>query len=718
MADIDINVEKIRAAILGEEVRESIASGIEGINEEVESTTAKQDNLKVIFDDLVINAGDENAEIVAARNGKGSLPIRLAENDADLANFKAETLSSLEEKANQIALDTTNNNVTTKADKVYVDEQIALKASGTPDETFSTLTTLQTAYPVGNSRNKLISANGHIYTWSGSAWTDTGILYQATGVADGGITPIKNANSLIQIIPTVKDLVISPSTIQGTSTSIIVTFKASMTLIDTNKQYMSGSADFSITVANGEYLVLTWTTGSGTLTLDKFQTVARASLVPAYNKYVLLYNANGRLYSPMTEFASFLAKSYGTNLKADNVITSNILNGAVTKDKIGFGVADLIPTKNLPTINPQAFSNVSTPIDIIFPVGHLLLDTNKENMNSSAEFTVNIPNGNYLVLTWEAGTGKLDATTVTAMPIADFVPANNKYILFYNGNGRLYSPISAYASWLNNLYYGQGNSYGNIIIVAKSGGDFDDLQAGINASTGTRENPATIWLMPGVYEGSFDARGKFVSIVGVNKQDCIIINHSGNYLTPPLYICAPCYLAKLTVIATHEDSIETDKALWKSYAVHADDNTFGTYEFFDCKFESYCMASIGNGLGQDQTLILRSCEILSHADIDSPWVNHGALYSHNDLQVTTNQKLIVDNCRIISDNGQAMYISDAGTVGSIMDVEFTNNMLYSNTLGKTNIVRKTTPVTSGKFSGASITLNAKSYGNNIAELNV
>jgi len=86
MADITTKVTAIRAAILGEEVRESIASGIESINTEVESNTAKQDNLEVVFNDLVINAGSENAEIVLARNGEVSLPVRLGKVDTTLAD--------------------------------------------------------------------------------------------------------------------------------------------------------------------------------------------------------------------------------------------------------------------------------------------------------------------------------------------------------------------------------------------------------------------------------------------------------------------------------------------------------------------------------------------------------------------------------------------------------------------------------------------------------
>jgi|GEM_PF-2955465 len=92
MADIIAKIAAIRAAIFGKDVRENIASGIESINAEVINTTTrqgtiegKQATLETTFNGLIINAGSSNAEIVAARNGEASLPVRLAKVDTQLA---------------------------------------------------------------------------------------------------------------------------------------------------------------------------------------------------------------------------------------------------------------------------------------------------------------------------------------------------------------------------------------------------------------------------------------------------------------------------------------------------------------------------------------------------------------------------------------------------------------------------------------------------------
>lgn len=73
------NVASIRAAVLGIDVRESIAVGIDTIN-------VAQTSLQTTFNGLVINAGTSNAEIVVARGGKADLNTRLGLVDAQLAD--------------------------------------------------------------------------------------------------------------------------------------------------------------------------------------------------------------------------------------------------------------------------------------------------------------------------------------------------------------------------------------------------------------------------------------------------------------------------------------------------------------------------------------------------------------------------------------------------------------------------------------------------------
>lgn len=67
MANINTELEQIRKAVYGREVRGSIANAIELINKEQISTSTAQTNLDSKFNQLIINAGNSNAEVVASR---------------------------------------------------------------------------------------------------------------------------------------------------------------------------------------------------------------------------------------------------------------------------------------------------------------------------------------------------------------------------------------------------------------------------------------------------------------------------------------------------------------------------------------------------------------------------------------------------------------------------------------------------------------------------
>lgn len=76
MANIQKYLNDILKAIYGKHVRGSIHDAIDAINKEVESTTGKQDYLDNKFTQLIINAGNSNAEIVDARVDNTTNPPR------------------------------------------------------------------------------------------------------------------------------------------------------------------------------------------------------------------------------------------------------------------------------------------------------------------------------------------------------------------------------------------------------------------------------------------------------------------------------------------------------------------------------------------------------------------------------------------------------------------------------------------------------------------
>lgn len=86
-------------------------------------------------------------------------------------------------KSSQADLDATNAVVSQKADKSYVDSLISGVGDMSPKGAYATLAELQAAYPTGADGIYLVSADNHWYYWNGSAWTDGG-PYQAMPWAD------------------------------------------------------------------------------------------------------------------------------------------------------------------------------------------------------------------------------------------------------------------------------------------------------------------------------------------------------------------------------------------------------------------------------------------------------------------------------------------------------------------------------------------------------
>lgn len=63
-----------------------------------------------------------------------------------------------------------------------IENQVQQVASGSPKGAYATLAALQAAYPTGAEGIYVVSADGHWYYWSGSAWTDGGVYQSAVGV--------------------------------------------------------------------------------------------------------------------------------------------------------------------------------------------------------------------------------------------------------------------------------------------------------------------------------------------------------------------------------------------------------------------------------------------------------------------------------------------------------------------------------------------------------
>ncbi len=128
--------DKIRRAIFGGEVRDSIADGIEVVEQ-----------LREDYDNQVINAGNSNAEIVDARGGQTKLKDRLDNFDEQLDK-------------NVYEMQTNRNSIvqlSTKVDSVV---------SGIPKGVYDTVEALKASFPTGSQGIYLVNNVGCWYYWN------------------------------------------------------------------------------------------------------------------------------------------------------------------------------------------------------------------------------------------------------------------------------------------------------------------------------------------------------------------------------------------------------------------------------------------------------------------------------------------------------------------------------------------------------------------------
>ena len=113
----------------------------------------------------ITSASGVSQEVNSARGGEISLDARLDKNDV-----------SMETKASTSYVDTKTqaNNLAYK-------------------ESYATLSALQTAYPTGDTFNHVVLADGMIYTYANSAWTNTNVV--ANGIADEKLIKIVGIGS-------------------------------------------------------------------------------------------------------------------------------------------------------------------------------------------------------------------------------------------------------------------------------------------------------------------------------------------------------------------------------------------------------------------------------------------------------------------------------------------------------------------------------------------
>lgn len=256
----------------------------------------------------------------------------------------------------------------------------------------------------------------------------------------------------------------------------------------------------------------------------------------------------------------------------------------------------------------------------------------------------------------------------------------------------------------------------------------------------SKENPITIIVFPGVYEEVLFIKGKhYVSLIGTNRETCVIKNATAHYNNAPLRIQGACYVANLSFIATadkYSSNTGTGYEAWKkdalagvsnptwlttvgSYAVHCDDVTNGeitTSLFENCYMYSETFPAFGSGMQLNNTIYLLNCDLLTSIDEDiynaKKLNSQGTILCHGNYPTSPvadpKQSLVVKDCRISGINSKClnMYKSDNAPKA---DIIFINNTFDNN--HKNSVDDLLT------FTFDTQYINSSSHGNNVEFFN-
>ena len=218
-----------------------------------------------------------------------------------------------------------------------------------------------------------------------------------------------------------------------------------------------------------------------------------------------------------------------------------------------------------------------------------------------------------------------------------------------------------------------------------------------------------VLILPGTYNDQISAQNKTITLLGVDRDTCIIKSTSSDYMTPPLEIAAGT-VKNLSFIVEKIKAATTDLL---AYAVHADYaySEGRSLTISNCNLSSDFNSALGVGLWPRETLKVENCNLTSAAG--------GVVFMHDNGTVTGSQSFIMTGCNITDTSGiGCIRLRAMNAEGSSVSLTFKNNTLSASS----GIFVDATNEVSGTYTGfwnnlQGFTLTADSAGNNTSELN-
>lgn len=318
------------------------------------------------------------------------------------------------------------------------------------------------------------------------------------------------------------------------------------------------------------------------------------------------------------------------------------------------------------------------------------------------------------------------------------VPQNTKYVRY---SFKLEYKNNFYASFKKE----SSSKKRTLIVGSEENCDYKTINEALQYAyiIESKDNPVTIIVEPGVYEEVLFISGNhYISIIGTNPKDCILIDETALYNNSPLRISGSCYIANMSFISTankYSSSTGVGKEAWitdvkngvknpewlstiGAYAVHCDDEPIddGSLKksiFRNCYMYSESFPAFGSGMQKNQRIELLNCILETNIPVEVHEANknnsQGTLTCHGKFGLSANtndinQGIMVKDCIMKTNVGKVlnMYPEHMDDTASII---FINNTFLSDEDGDQKSYYNFT------FSDSQI--SKASHGNNLDFLN-
>lgn len=361
-----------------------------------------------------------------------------------------------------------------------------------------------------------------------------------------------------------------------------------------------------------------------------------------------------------------------------------------------------------PSSNGLTFSgNHAVNDPLVCTVNSIFYFRNTDNVSGVAY--LNRQGGTFSIAT---GNGLYFDFTARALEVIDtgtYVPPNK--LLLLGKEGTIINGLWA-------VYYYQKAQYVNAqgkTVWTVGTGYIPTIQAACDLAA----DGDIIFVKCGTYTEQVSIWTRELHIVGEDKVNTILIDHSGNYDTPPLEM-AMGSLSNMTIIedGTSPTVEPSDGRYMMAYCLHIEHpNAAGkTFMIDNCDFINDIHVPLGCGMRANNTVHFKNCTFRCNATNESASAERGGFFVHaQNAQNIVNQNVIIENCIISSASPRLALLfgvpANANNTGS-MNIRMSgctvwneNRGIADNTVGWD---------TSG---GADVMSMVHSYGNTIAKLN-